>query len=212
MSKRGLLMVLSGPSGVGKDAVRLDFLKECPTIHSSVSATTRPIRPGEIDGEDYFFLTQEKFDDMVRADEFLEYTLYNQKSYGTPRQFVYDQLESGQDVLLKIDVKGALNVKRYFPDAVLVFLAPPSMRELWRRIVGRNSGTHEDRVNRFHLAYSELDYAKDYDYIVVNDWLSETVSHLSSIYQAEKMRQRFSGDFCESLKKENIEDEISAIQ
>lgn len=205
-------MVLSGPSGVGKDAVRLDFLKQCPTIQSSVSATTRPIRPGEVDGEDYFFLTQDKFDEMVRADEFLEYTLYNQKSYGTPQQFVYNQLESGQDVLLKIDVKGALNVKRYFPDAMLVFLAPPSMKELWRRIVGRNSGTHEDRVNRFHLAYSELDYAKDYDYIVVNDWLSDTVSQLSSIYQAEKMRQRFSRDICEDLKKENIDDEISAFQ
>ena len=205
-------MVLSGPSGVGKDAVRLDFLKQCPTIQSSVSATTRPIRPGEVDGEDYFFLTQDKFDEMVRADEFLEYTLYNQKSYGTPQQFVYNQLESGQDVLLKIDVKGALNVKRYFPDAMLVFLAPPSMKELWRRIVGRNSGTHEDRVNRFHLAYSELDYAKDYDYIVVNDWLSDTVSQLSSIYQAEKMRQRFSCDICEDLKKENIDDEISAFQ
>ncbi len=212
MSKKGLLMVLSGPSGVGKDAVRLDFLKECPTITSSVSATTRPIRPGEIDGVDYFFMSQPEFEAMVERDEFLEYTLYNQKSYGTPRQFVYDQLMAGKDVLLKIDVKGALNVKKYFPDAVLVFLAPPSMKELWRRIVGRNSGTHEDRVNRFHLAYSELDYSGQYDYVVVNDWLSDTVDHLASIYTAEKMRQRFNGDFCENLKKECIEDEISSDQ
>lgn len=212
MSRKGMLLVLSGPSGVGKDAVRMEFMARSANVRQSISATTRPMRPGEVHGVDYFFLQQEEFDAMIERGEFLEYVRYNQKSYGTPMAFVREMMDKGTDVLLKIDVNGAVNVKKAFPEAVLIFLLPPSMQELWNRLVGRGTGTKEDNLNRFRLAYGELEYYKEYDYLVVNDVLNEAVDRVTAIYNAEQMRREYSAEFCENLKKEHIEDEISRVE
>jgi len=128
MAEKGVLMVVSGPSGVGKDAVRLPLLDRCPNLHSSVSATTRAMREGEVDGRDYHFLSREQFESMIAQDDFLEYATYNHQYYGTPGRFVREQLAERQDLLLKIEVQGALKVKEEFPEAVLAFVVPPSMR------------------------------------------------------------------------------------
>ena len=204
MDRKGMLMVLSGPSGVGKDAVRVEFLRECATIESSVSATTRAKRPGEVDGVDYIFLTQEAFGGMIEEGKFLEHTLYNGNYYGTPRPFVEDQLCSGRDVLLKIEVQGALNVKKFFPEAILVFMVPPTMETLWQRLVGRGTGTHEDCVNRFKLAYREMCYADQYDYVVVNDKLPDTIRDLCAIYKAECCRRERNIALCNQLMTEEV--------
>lgn len=205
MSQKGMLMVVSGPSGVGKDAVRIRLLERCPTLKSSVSATTRAIRPGELDGVDYHFLAPGQFEEMIARGEFLEHTLYNGNHYGTPRRFVFEQLAAGQDVLLKIEVQGALKVREFFPEAVLIFMVPPTMQELWRRIEGRNSGTYPDRVNRFHRAYEELMYAPQYDYIVVNDNLDPCVEDIRTIYMAEGLKKARNGNLWENLAKEVVD-------
>jgi len=204
MWNKGMLMVLSGPSGVGKDAVKEGFLSACPNMVQSVSATTRPMRDGEKDGVDYHFLTREAFEDMIRKGDFLEYTQYNGNYYGTPLPFVKGLLESGKDVLLKIEVEGARNVRRLFPEAVQIFLLPPSMAELWRRLVGRGSDTEEKNRKRFATAYEELTFAGDYDYNVVNDDLNLAVSRLVAVYQAEKCRASRSAALCNDLKKEIV--------
>ena len=185
---RGIVFVLSGPSGVGKDAVREPFMAVCPNLRQSISATTRAIREGERDGVDYHFLTREKFEAMIEAGEFLEYTLYNGNYYGTPAPYVNALLDEGQDVLLKIEVQGALNVKKFFPDAVLVFLLPPTMQVLWDRLTKRGTDDYEVCKGRFALAYQELGFAPQYDYVVTNGDLSETVDQVRAIYLAEKSR------------------------
>ena len=212
MSRRGMLIILSGPSGVGKDSVRLKVLERNRELQPSVSATTREMRPGEKDGIDYFFITQDRFDEMIRENAFLEYVRYNNKSYGTPKHFVCEKLDSGIDVLLKIEVNGALNVKHAFPEAILIFLLPPSMQELWQRLTSRGTGSVEDSKNRFQTAYRELEYYDQYDYLVINDKLEDAIDRVSAIYTTEKMRCIYSADICENLKKETIDYEIPTIK
>lgn len=205
MDRKGIVLVLSGPSGVGKDAVRERFREVCPQVRHSVSATTRPMRPGETHGVDYFFLTPAGFEEMIRRGEFLEHTLYNGNHYGTPAPFIRQMLDKGQDVLLKIEVQGALNVKKFFPEAVLVFMVPPTMRELWQRMEGRHTDGYESRVARFQLAYRELGFADQYDYIIVNDCLDDTVDHVRAIYLAEKSRRSRAACLYETLTQEVVE-------
>ena len=213
MNKRGVLMVVSGPSGVGKDTVIDEFKFKCPTITSSVSATTRAPREGEVHGKHYFFLEKDTFKAMVEKDEFLEYAVTGAGDYyGTPKQFVEEMLEAGRDVLLKIDVQGAVNVKKAFPDAVLAIIVPPSMKELWRRLVNRGTETREQQLKRIETAYTELTYVPHYDYVVVNDRLEEAVSDLAAIYTAEGSRRSRNNQFCENLLKERFEDEVSSDQ
>ena len=204
MLNNGMLVVLSGPSGVGKDAVKEGFLAACPNMVQSVSATTRPMREGERDGADYHFLSREAFEAMIARGDFLEYTQYNGNYYGTPLPFVKELLASGKDVLLKIEVEGARNVRRLFPEAVQIFLLPPSMQELWNRLAGRGSDTEEKNRQRFATAYEELAFAGDYDYNVVNDDLELAVSRLAAVYQAEKCRAGRSAALCDDLKKEIV--------
>lgn len=204
MSRKGILMVLSGPSGVGKDAVRVEFLKKCAGIDSSVSATSRAMRPGEVDGVDYIFLTREAFRSMIEEGNFLEYTEYNGNFYGTPRPFVEEQLRAGKDVLLKIEVEGALNVKKHFPDAVLVFLVPPSMETLWDRLVGRGTDDRASCENRFRQAYREMACAENYDYIVVNDDLEAAIDDLCSVYRAECCRRERNDALYTQLMTEEV--------
>lgn len=187
--RKGLLLVVSGPAGVGKGTIDRVLLERNTNMRLSVSATTRAPRPGEIDGVHYFFISDDKFKEMVEKNEFLEYMhVFNLHYYGTPRSFVEEEIAMGHDVLLEIDVQGAMRVREAYPSAVLVFIAPPSMGKLKSRLVGRGTETPEVIERRFQTAFSELEYMKNYDYIVVNDVLDVAISHMEHIVDAEKCR------------------------
>ncbi len=187
--RKGLLLVVSGPAGVGKGTIDRVLLERNTNMRLSVSATTRAPRPGEIDGVHYFFISDDKFKEMAEKNEFLEYMhVFNLHYYGTPRSFVEEEIAMGHDVLLEIDVQGAMRVREAYPGAVLVFIAPPSMGKLKSRLVGRGTETPEVIERRFQTAFSELEYMKNYDYIVVNDVLDVAISHMEHIVDAEKCR------------------------
>lgn len=187
--RKGLLLVVSGPAGVGKGTIDRVLLERNTNMRLSVSATTRAPRPGEFDGVHYFFISDNKFKEMVEKNEFLEYMhVFNLHYYGTPRSFVEEEIAVGHDVLLEIDVQGAMRVREAYPSAVLVFIAPPSMGKLKSRLVGRGTETPEVIERRFQTAFSELEYMKNYDYIVVNDVLDVAISHMEHIVDAEKCR------------------------
>lgn len=187
--RNGLLLVISGPAGVGKGTVNAALLDRHDDIRMSVSATTRAPRPGEIEGVHYFFRSDEEFERMIAEDAFLEYTrVFNMNYYGTPRSFVLDELNSGRSVILEIDVEGGMNVKRAFPDAVLIFIAPPSMTQLKERLIGRHTETPEQIERRFSTAFKELERAHEYDYVVVNSVIDTAVSRVEQIIQAERCR------------------------
>jgi len=191
---RGRLIVLSGPSGVGKDAVLaplFDAAAAPPRLVRCITATTRPPREGEVEGRDYLFMTEEEFEYRVDGGFFLEYARYSGRSYGTPRDWVEAQRAAGNDVLLKIEVQGALQVRERVPDAVLVFLAAPSWEELERRLRGRDPGEDpEDLRRRLSTARHEMELAPRYDYLVVNDRIPKAVEALRSIVIAERCRIR----------------------
>lgn len=190
--KRGSLIVLSGPSGVGKDAVLAPLFsaETCPPrLRRCVTATTRPPRPGEIDGVDYFFLSDDEFRQRSGENFFLEQASYAGRCYGTPRWWVEAEIAGGNDVLLKIDVQGALQVRAQAPDAVLVFIAPPSEAELERRLRGRDPDANPDELaRRLAIARDELALAREYDYLVVNDRIEKAVAKLRAIVIAERCR------------------------
>lgn len=183
--KKGLLIVLSGPSGVGKGTVCKALMKRATNLIYSVSATTRQPRIGEIDGVNYFFKTREQFMDMMENDQLLEHAEYVGNYYGTPRGFVEETLAKGQDIILEIEVQGALKVKEKFPDGIFIFLLPPSLDELKDRIRGR--GTETDTVidHRMTAAVEEIAMMQRYDYAVVNDEIEKTCQCIESIIIAE---------------------------
>ncbi|HEY8361958.1 MAG TPA: guanylate kinase [Tissierellaceae bacterium] len=187
MSK-GFLLVISGPAGTGKGTVCKELLKRNKDIVYSVSATTRKPRIGEIDGVNYYFVTEEKFKSMIENDEFLEYAYVHTNYYGTPKKFVFEQIEKGEIVLLEIDVQGAMQIKKKFPEAVFIFLLPPTMEELKNRIVKRGTETEEDIKRRYENAFKELDFVDNYDYFVINDVVEDAVSDIESIIRAEKLK------------------------
>lgn len=188
-TRKGLLLVISGPAGVGKGTVDGALMSRNSNIRMSVSATTRKPRPGEIDGIHYFFKSEEDFRKMIDEDAFLEYMhIFNTDYYGTPRSFVEEELAAGRNVILEIDVQGAMKVKSAYPDAVLIFIAPPSMSELKSRLIGRGTETPEAVERRFATAFTEVERAKDYDYVVVNDVLDVAVARVESILTAERCR------------------------
>ena len=188
-SKKGLLIVISGPSGVGKGSIINVLLERRPNAKLSVSATTRSPRPGEIDGVHYFFIDEPTFKSMIERNEFLEYMhVFNTHYYGTPRSFVLEEMEAGNDVILDIDVQGAMKVKASYPDAVLVFIAPPSMSELKERLLGRGTETPEQVERRFNTAFEEMKQVGNYDYVVVNDILDIAINRVENIIGAEKSR------------------------
>ena len=186
---KGLLLVVSGPAGVGKGTIDKILLERHSNMKLSVSATTRNPRPGEVDGVHYFFIDEDKFRSMIDNGEFLEYMhVFNLHYYGTPRSFVEKELEQGNDVLLEIDVNGAKRVKESYPDAVLVFIAPPDLKQLKARLVGRGTETPEQIEKRFGTAVEEIRQIEHYDYTVVNDVLEDAVKQVESIISAEKSR------------------------
>lgn len=189
MNKRkGSLFIITGPSGAGKGSVLSRVLPSLENVFLSVSATTREPRPGEEDGVNYYFISRERFDEMVERGELLEHAEYVGNCYGTPEGPVNRRLEDGQDVILEIEVQGALIVKEKRPDAVLVFIVPPSFDILERRL--RNRGTEAEEVveKRLQKARAECAHMDDYDFIVVNDLLDDAVRDLSAIITAERCR------------------------
>ncbi|WP_035143016.1 guanylate kinase [Schnuerera ultunensis] len=185
---RGFLLVISGPSGCGKGTICKKILERNEKLVFSVSATTRMPRRGEIDGVNYFFINEERFNKMVEKDEFLEYANVHGNLYGTPKKFVLEQIEKGEIVILEIDVQGALQVKESYPEAVFIFLLPPSMSELKNRIKKRGTETDKDIDIRLKNAFEELKFIDEYDYIVINDKIEEAVEKTEMIIGAEKLK------------------------
>ncbi|MFZ5901093.1 guanylate kinase [Desulforudis sp. 1088] len=188
---QGLLVVISGPSGAGKGTICKELRRLSPDARVSISATTRPPRAGEVEGKDYYFKSEEEFQDMLTRGEMLEWARVYSYCYGTPRAPVAALMADGHDVILEIDVQGGLQVKQQLPDAVLVFIAPPSFTELERRLKGRGTETPEAVAERMRWARSEMKQVKQYDYVVVNDDLTEAVSKVLSIIIAEKCRVKY---------------------
>lgn len=188
-SDNGLLLVLSGPSGVGKGTVCTALRSRMSELVYSVSATTRKPRAGEVEGVNYFFKSREEFQQMIEQDQLLEWAEYVGNFYGTPRKFVEDTLASGRDVILEIEVQGALQVKQKFPQGIFLFLAPPDLSELQNRIVGRGTETEETIRNRMEVAKAEIELMDNYDYVVVNDVIECACEKIKAIITAEHLKK-----------------------
>ena len=202
MTKRGLLIVLSGPSGVGKGTVRAAiFSKGEQKFVYSISATTRLPRTGETDGVDYFFKTREEFEQMIQNKQLLEYAEYVGNYYGTPLEYVENTLAKGKDVFLEIDVQGAIQVRDLMPDGVFIFLTPPDLNELESRIVNRGTDSDEVIAKRMRTAREELELMKYYDYSVVNDTVDNAVQKIEAIIQTEHLRIVRNLDTIEELEE-----------
>lgn len=187
---KGLLIVCSGPSGVGKGTVLAKVLKENPNMQYSVSVTTREPRPDEVEGINYFFKTKTEFLHMIDNDEVLEYAEVFDNFYATPKSYVEEKLREGRDVVLEIDVQGALQVKEKMPEAVLIFLAPPSFEELERRLRGRATEDVETVHRRLQDAHGEIAQQDKYDYVIVNDAVQDTVKKFLAIVEKEKEKRK----------------------
>jgi guanylate kinase len=185
MSERGKLIVVSGPSGAGKSTVVFKVMEQRGDVCFSISVTTRSPRPGELDGREYFFIDHERFQEMVDRNELLEHATYVSNSYGTPRRYVEEKLNAGFNVVLDIEVQGARQVSEKMPDAVKIFIAPPSLEELERRLTGRGTESPEvvrGRLERARQEYLEADF---YDYLIINDDAGRAASELNAIITAE---------------------------
>lgn len=181
MKKDGKLFVISGPSGVGKNTVINEFLKQNRDFALSVSTTTRVPRAGEIDGVNYHFTTKENFKNLIQQGKFLEWAEFNGNFYGTRLDLIQEFLESGQSLILEIDTQGALQVKAKIPQAVLIFIQPPCIDDLKKRLLHRGTETHDVIQNRLNIALGELEQAKKFDFNVVNDEIENAVSALEKI-------------------------------
>lgn len=187
-NNKGLLIVVSGPSGAGKDTICQKLIKENSNIWMSVSMTTRKPRPLEKDGVDYFFVSNEEFESKINNNTFLEYASYNDNYYGTPKDKVEEKLNEGKDVILVIDINGAVSIKKIIPSALFIFIMPPDMETLKNRLIGRKTESKDKVVQRFITAYNEVNNYKKYNYVVVNDKVEDAVNKVKSIIQSEKCR------------------------
>ncbi|GGP12258.1 guanylate kinase [Oceanobacillus neutriphilus] len=205
IKEKGILFILSGPSGVGKGTVRKKLFEEEMDLQYSISMTTREKRAGEVDGVDYFYKSQEEFEKLIEEGELLEYAQYVNNYYGTPRQYVEETIEKGFDVFLEIEVQGAMQVKKNFPQGVFIFLFPPSLEELKNRIVNRGTESQELVLNRLKEARNEIEMMDAYDYVVVNDKVETAVEKVKTIIKSEHLkRERIAKQY-----KQILEDELS---
>ena len=204
MSERGLLIVFSGPSGVGKGTVRQEiFSTPDHKFEYSVSMTTRAQRPGEVDGKDYFFRSREEFEELIRNGQMLEYAEYVGNYYGTPLTYVNETLDKGIDVFLEIEVQGALQVKKKVPDAVFIFLTPPDLAELQDRLVGRGTDSAEVIAKRIAKAREEIALMREYDYAIVNDEVPLAAERVKRVIEAEHFRvERVIGYYQDMLSEQ----------
>ncbi len=203
VSDKGLVIVLSGFSGAGKGTIMKHLLEAHPNDYNlSISATTRGMRAGEKDGREYFFKTREEFDSMIENNELLEYATFNGNSYGTPRAYVEQLIERKKDVILEIEIQGALQVKKMYPDALLLFTMPPSAKELENRLVGRGTETEDVIAQRLAISCKESQYIEEYDYLIVNDSLEKAVDQVHNIIQAEHYKVERNRSSINEMKEE----------
>ena len=204
MARRGLLLVISGFAGSGKGTICKELMKQYDNYAFSVSATTRDPRPGEVNGVDYFFITQERFEEMIKANELLEYAQYVSNFYGTPKKYVEEKMQEGKDVILEIECQGALHVKEIFPEAVLFFVMPPNVQEIYNRLKGRGTETEEVIMRRMRRGQEEAEVIEKYDYLLINDDLQDTVKRLHDTLNSARNAASRNGELLSEIKKEFI--------
>ena len=203
LNRKGLLLVVSGPSGAGKGTICKALLNKNDQIKLSVSATTRKPRNGEVHGVNYFFIEKEEFTKMIENGEFLEYAQIYDKLYLTPKASIIECLEKGQDVILEIEMQGARQIKEVYPEGVFIFVLPPSLEELKSRIVGRGTETQEEIEKRFSCAFEEINQIVNYDYFIVNEDIEKSVSDVEAIICAEKNKvTRYKNNIIDKFKEE----------
>lgn len=203
MRKQGILIVVSGFSGAGKGTIMKELMRKYSDSYAlSISATTRNPRPGEIHGEEYFFVSNEEFESMIKNEELIEYAQYVNNYYGTPRDYVFKQLENGKDVILEIEIQGALKVKEKYPDTLLLFVTPPSAEELKERLIKRGTEDTATINSRLSRACQEAQGVERYDYFIVNDVLDKCVKEVHSIIQNEHARVFRNQELIEDIKTE----------
>lgn len=201
MSRKGILTVVSGFSGAGKGTLMKALLQKYD-YELSISATTRAPRDGEVHGREYFFLTRDEFESMIEAGKLIEWAEYVGNYYGTPKEYVEKQLEAGKDVILEIEIQGALKVREIFPEALLLFVTPPNITELKKRLIGRGTESMETITKRLHRASEEASFMKDYDYIIVNDDLKECVEMTHQVIRNQHYKVSQNKNFIEAISAE----------
>lgn len=199
---KGILVVVSGFSGAGKGTVMKRLMEKYDDYALSVSATTRKPRPGEVDGREYFFRTRDEFERLIAEDALLEYAQYVENYYGTPRSYVEEQLQAGRNVILEIEIQGAMKIKEKIPEALLVFVTPPTVQELERRLTGRGTETAQVIADRLVRAGEEAKGMGQYDYILVNDTVEECVDHLHQIIVSEHSRAFRNVEFIADIQEQ----------
>ena len=203
MNEKGILIVVSGFSGSGEGTLMKELLTRYPDTYAlSISATTRSPREGEVDGREYFFVSKDEFEKMIAKGELIEYAKYVENYYGTPRDYVEKKLNEGKDVILEIEIQGALNVKKMFPDTLLLFVTPPSAEELRKRLVGRGTETMDVIESRMDRACEEAQGMENYDYLIVNDSLDRCVEEMHSIIRGEHRRSSRNCEFMKEIKQD----------
>lgn len=202
MKTKGLLVVISGFSGAGKGTLIRELRRRYENYRLSISATTRKPRSEDVEGVTYFFVTRERFEEMISENGFLEYAEYNHNYYGTPRAYVEQELQAGHDVLLEIEVQGAMKIREQFPDAMLIFIAPPSAEVLEQRLTGRGTETEEQVRARLSLAVEESRQMQKYDYVVINGDREQAVEELHTLIDGQHRRYALNREFAEMLQED----------
>ncbi len=198
-NKKGDLFVITGPSGVGKGTLIKSLMTKMDNLFYSISATTRQPRPGEVDGKDYYFIKNDQFEEWIIKNQFLEYAKYVGNYYGTPLKPVLEQIENGLDVILEIEVQGALQVKKNYPGAIMIFVLPPSMEDLRNRLLHRSTETEKVIDDRIQRAKQEIKLIESFDYIVINEDVDKAVEELMSVIQTQKYTIKHRKDHIEVI-------------